>query len=216
MKHSAIVRLAFLGLITPGLASAQDLDAMAKWATAQLVHYHVVGDYSGATKVLKGKGREVSGKVTDHVEIDFDWDQMQQKIAGNPVIRNSATRVDSMESLEGCPASKLDGPYEYFTFQSVSAMSVMFELRGKRDLPAGSLPGVKNENDQKAKCGEIWLAVPASSEPVTARMQLGLGMMLAMPTAPGFEMEITKDHKSFIQKINTDGWVWTMTPTIVK
>jgi hypothetical protein len=29
-------------------------------------------------------------------------------------------------------------------------------------------------------------------------------------------MEFSKDHKSFIQKINTDGWVWTMTPTIVK
>jgi len=39
--------------------------------------------------------------------------------------------------------------------------------------------------------------------------------MLAMPATPGFEMEITKDHTSFIQRINTDGWVWTMTPTIV-
>jgi len=47
-------------------------------------------------------------------------------------------------------------------------------------------------------------------------LQLPPAMMLAMPATPGFEMEITKDHKSFIQKLNTDGWVWTMTPTIVK
>jgi hypothetical protein len=216
MKHLAIVSLALFVAAPFGLTHAQDMDAMAKWANAKVIHYHVVGDFSGSTKVLKGKGRDVSGKVTDHVEIDFDWDQMQQKIAGDPVIKNSPTKVDSMESLEGCPASKLEGPYEYFTFQSVSAMAVMFEMRGRRDLPAGSLPGVKNENDQHAKCGEIWLAIPASTEPVTARMQLGLGMMLAMPAAPGLEMEITPDHKSFIQRINTDGWVWKMTPTIVK
>ena len=41
-------------------------------------------------------------------------------------------------------------------------------------------------------------------------------MLLAMPSTPGLEMEITPDKKSFIQKINTDGWVWTMTPVIVR
>jgi hypothetical protein len=56
---------------------------------------------------------------------------------------------------------------------------------------------------------------PAATEAVTARMQLALGMILAMPTAAG-EMEVTKDGKSIIQRINTDGWVWTMTPTIVR
>jgi hypothetical protein len=47
-------------------------------------------------------------------------------------------------------------------------------------------------------------------------VQLPQPMMLAMPSAPGFEMEISKDHKSFIQKLHTDGWVWTMTPAVVK
>lgn len=216
MKYFAIVCVGVLTVMTPAWASAQDLDAMSKWATAKVIHYHVVGDFSGAAKILKGKGHDVPGKVSDHVEIDFDWDQMQQKMAGDPVFKNFPTKVESMERLEGCPAARVDGPYEYFTFQSASAMAVMFELRGKRDLPAGSLPGVKNENDEHAKCGEIWLAIPSSTEPVTARMQLGPGMMLAMPATPGLEMEITKDHKSFIQKVNTDGWVWTMTPTIVK
>ena len=36
-----------------------------------------------------------------------------------------------------------------------------------------------------------------------------------MPAAAG-EMEGSKDRKSIAQKINTRGWVWTMTPTIVR
>src|SRR3954451_4067283 len=40
-------------------------------------------------------------------------------------------------------------------------------------------------------------------------------MFLAMPAAAG-EMEVSKDRKSITQKINTHGWVWTMTPTIVR
>ena len=36
--------------------------------------------------------------------------------------------------------------------------------------------------------------------------QLALGMFLAMPATAG-EMEVRKDRKSIIQKINTHGWV---------
>src|SRR6185295_7984001 len=114
------------------------------------------------------------------------------------------TKVESVQNLEKCPATKVNGPFEYFTFQTATAMAVMVELQGKRDFAPGSLPSVKNENDEHAKCGEIWVDMPASSEPVKAGLQLAPGMMLAMPSAPGFEMEITKDHKSFIQRATSN------------
>jgi hypothetical protein len=202
------VLLAFA--VVPSRAHAQDMDAMSKWATAKVIHYHVVGDFSGATKVLKGKEAALDGTVADHVEIDFDWDQMQQKLASDPVFKNFPTKIESLDKAPACAAPKLSGPFEYFTFQSVRAMAVMFTFEGRRELPAGSFQYQAVEGG----CGTV--QAPAASEPVTARMQLGLGMMLAVPATPGFEMEISKDRKSFIQKINTDGWVWTMTPTVVK
>jgi hypothetical protein len=185
------------------------MDAMSRWAAAKVVHYHVVGDFSGITKVLKDKAADLAGHVSDHVEIDFDWDQMQQTIIGAPTFHNCPAKIESLDSASGCAAPKLNGPVEYFTFQSVRATAVMFEFQGTRDLPPGSFAY------QSAQGGCASVHAIAPTESVTARMQLALGMMLAMPATPGFEMEITKDHKSFIQRINTDGWVWTMTPTIV-
>ncbi len=217
MRTAAAVGMSILvaTCLTLSASPAQNLDAMSKWATAKVIHYHVVGEFTGAAKVLKGKGFEVAGKVTDRVEMDFDWDQLQQKTVADPVFKNFPTKVESVEQLQGCPAAKVNGAYEYFTFQSVRPVAVMFELRGTRALPPGSLPSVKNENDERAKCGEVWLDTPAASEPVTARMQLALGMIIAMPAAAG-EMKVTPDGKSIVQTINTDGWIWTMTPTIVR
>lgn len=210
MRQFAIAGAALLALLAlPSRAPAQDMEAMSRWATAKVVHYHVTGDFSGSTKVLKNKATDLAGKVSDHVEIDFDWDQTQQKIIGDPVFTNFPTKIESLDSTPGCATPKLNGPFEYFTFQSVRAMAVMFEFQGTRNLPPGSF----DYQSEQGGCGHVQAL--AASEAVTARMQLALGMMLAMPATPGFEMEITKDHKSFIQRINTDGWVWTMTPTIV-
>jgi hypothetical protein len=40
-------------------------------------------------------------------------------------------------------------------------------------------------------------------------------MMLEMPDALGGDFKVSKDRKSFIED-KKDGWVWTLTPTIVK
>jgi hypothetical protein len=204
----AAIRLASL--------SAQDMQAMSKWAAAQVVHYHVSGDFSGGVTVLKGKdSAPLNAKISDHVEFDFDWDNLQQKPIGPPVIKNFPTKVAlEMPDLGGCPPPKVNGTYEYWTMENITAMAVMFTLNGKSSSPAGSLP-IPDPQELKP-CGIGWEAIPASTPARTARLQVPQGMMLAMPSTPGFEMEITADKKSFIQKINTDGWVWTMTPTIVR
>ena len=60
--------------VLPARASAQDVDAMAKWTSYAVVHYHYAGTYSGETKVLVGmQGLYRVAPVTDRVEIDFAW-----------------------------------------------------------------------------------------------------------------------------------------------
>jgi len=217
MRHIAVTGLTVLiiALRFGGPLSAQDMQAMSRWATAQVVHYHVSGDYSGRVPVIKGKqAGALSAQISDHVELDFDWDNLQQKLNGQPVIKNFPTKLDmDMKEWSGCPAPKVNGTYEFWTMESISAMAMMFTFNGKSSTPAGSLP----MGDDNHPCGSLgWETIAASTPTTTARMQLAMGMMLAMPSTPGFEMEITADKKSFIQRINTDGWVWTQMPTIVR
>lgn len=212
MRRIAVTSVALFSaiLLSGSRASAQDMAEMAKWAGAKLIHWHLVGDYSAKLTILPGKENMVTANVTDHLEIDFDWDNTT--IVGTPVIKNFPTKVGPQESGSACKDFKVNGTPEYFTLNSISPMAVMLTLQGKQDRPAGS---VSYANDDNSPCDQRE-NVAASSSPVTMKLQLPQAMMLAMPSTPGFEMEITKDRKSFIQKINTDGWVWTMTPTLVK
>lgn len=197
--------------------AAQDMAAMSKWASAQVVHYHVSGDYSGAVVVVSGKeGNPLRAKISDHVEFDFDWDgQMGQKIIGQPVIKNFPTKVEmEKENWGTCTPPKITGAYEYWTLETITTTGPMFTLNGKGNTPAGTL--VIPDPQELKPCGVGFENIAATTPARTARMQLAMGMMLAMPANNGYEMEITPDHKSFIQKINTDGWVWTQTPTVVR
>lgn len=216
MRKVAVVgSTLLLAVLRFSATSAQDMAAMSKWANAQVVHYHVSGDFTDTVPVVKGQtAMALSAKISDHVEFDFDWDNLQQKLIGQPVIKNFPTKVEmDMQPWSGC-LPKVTGTYEYWTMESISAMAMMFALNRKRSTPAGSLPW--GDPYKGEKCGAHWETVAASTPATTARMQLAMGMMLAMPSTPGYEMEITPDKKSFIQKINTDGWVFTQTPTIVR
>jgi hypothetical protein len=54
-------------------AFAQDVDAMAKWTAATVIHYSVVGEFSGETRILsfeKSFPVSDSTQVTDRVEVE--------------------------------------------------------------------------------------------------------------------------------------------------
>ena len=96
--------------VLPARASAQDVDAMAKWTSYAVVHYHYVGTYSGETKVLVGtQGLYRVAPVTDRVEIDFDWDQNEMKLAGTPVIKNFPSTVGTPVPVNQCPPPRIEG-----------------------------------------------------------------------------------------------------------
>jgi hypothetical protein len=51
---------------------AQDINAMARWTSLKVVHYRVVGEFSGP--IDEGG---ISARVIDSVDIEFDWDQIE-------------------------------------------------------------------------------------------------------------------------------------------
>jgi hypothetical protein len=65
---------------------AQNVDEMAKWTALTVVHYRVLGEHSGETPLAGG-----STHATGRVEIEFDWDQFEMKLAGPAKITNSPT-----------------------------------------------------------------------------------------------------------------------------
>ena len=94
MKRLLLV-LMFVGCACP--AWAQDTDAMLKWTEAKVVHYRVVGEFSRTIGILAEDGPSGgNAPVTDRVEIEFDWNQENNKIVGKPVIRNFPTKVGTI------------------------------------------------------------------------------------------------------------------------
>ena len=63
--------LLFTLLLTPAQSQQMDMEAMMRWASADVVRYHIVGVYQDQTYIAAdGSGL---GDVTDHVVIDLTW-----------------------------------------------------------------------------------------------------------------------------------------------
>lgn len=204
------VLVLLIGLTTPPVA-AQDIDAMAKWTAYTVVHYKVVGEHSGQVPVLAAQGLSRQAQVTDRVEFELDWNQQEFKLVGTPVVRNSPSKLGAITPMSDCPAPRIEGTFELMTLQAIKgdgplSMSGIVTLETRRDYPAGAIP-TKNEFG----CKE-WIAVKVKSEAVPVNFQLPPAMSLAMPG--GAPYKLSPNGKSLI--FNTDGWVWTCTPTGVK
>jgi len=225
-------------------AAAQDIEAMARWTSYQIVHYKVVGEFSGETVLLNGAGKSlpaaVSAKVTDRIEIEFDWDQQDFNLVGKPVIRNFPTKVVSVnlnaEIGDGtgrtnrytCPEPKLAGAMEFVTGLSLKTddtirMSGGINLQVRRDHPGGSFAAFPTDRQTSiTKCGEYWETAKPASETSTIDLIAVPGMYLVMPIPPGQGgMKISPDKKSIIliedkPGASGYGWTWTVTPTGVK
>lgn len=222
MRMFAIAGVVLVALVVmPARASAQDMNAMAKWTEAKVVHYRVVGEFSGVVDILLA-GHNLA--VTDRVEIEFDWNQEHNKLVGTPVIRNFPTKAGAIVPGVACPAPKVNGAFEFTTILSLkdqpdettrmAAAGVVMESR--RDHPAAEVP--TKPPRAEASCGDTWAKLPAKSVPASEVLPVPLAMMLAMGPMGGGN--ISPDGKSFVEKFEPGtvnvGWTWTYTPTIVK
>jgi hypothetical protein len=209
-------------LIAVRTVVAQDIDAMAKWTAYQIVHYKVVGEFSGEVLVFKGaKGFSARAAASDRIEVEFDWNQQEFNLVGKPVIRNFPTKLGALIPPTKCGPPTVKGTFEHVTGLELTApealrMSGALVINVRRDLPGGAIP----HQDEDEKCSAVDVAA-ATSETATLGIMAIPGMFLAMPAAATKEMSVTPDKKSIVsapgQKgASNYGWTWTYTPTGVK
>ena len=205
--HRSIRVLSFatLLLIVPVAVSAQDIDAMAKWTALTIVHYRVVGEYSGETQLLAST--LTKAQATDRVEFELDWNQFDMKMAGEATVKNTPTQFTPI-GVGGCPAPRVNGALEVATLLSVKdAVAGHVNVALKNDKPAGARPVASEEGP----CGTTWEDLAASSTTKDQMLTIPPAMMLAMGPNPGM---VTPDGKSMFVK--GEGWTWTFTPTAVR
>jgi hypothetical protein len=234
-----LLALVFVLLARPALA--QDMEAMARWTSYQIVHYKIVGEFSGETILIRGSDSSgfnmVTARVTDRFEVEFDWDQQEFNIVGKPVIRNFPTKIVSIDlDIEShdagkvfhfkCPEPKLSGALEQLTGLALKAdegmrMSGFVTLEARRDQPGGSFASFSDDPRKPPQCGDVWKTAKAVSETTPMTLTAVPGMFLAMPIPDDKGMKITADKKSIVippgvKDSANYGWTYTITPTPVK
>lgn len=204
-------------LLTAFLArrsSGQDFDAQLKWTEAKVVHYKIVGDFTGKMAILGGAHTSRRGAVTDQVEFEFDWDNQEMAMLGTPVLRNFPTKLGAIDPspIEGCPPLRLDEPPDFASVTKVTAAFVLLHIELKWQTGRGALPWIASTSS--SSCGDLWDSATPSEGTFKLDLQLPPGMMLAMaPEASGYDR--SKDGKSLLTKPE-NGWTWSITPTIVR
>jgi hypothetical protein len=106
---------------------------------------------------------------------------------------------------------KLDGAPDAWTLQSLSSVSRLLNFKATRTTAAGSVPYAPTD---RTGCTAVDAAA-ATSQAVEGQLEVPPAMMLEMPEMMTEHTKVSKDRKSFIQNKN-DGWIWTLTPAVVK
>ncbi|HET6948324.1 MAG TPA: hypothetical protein VFJ45_10995 [bacterium] len=193
-------------------AAAQDVELMARWTAIPVVRYAVVGQFNGQPEVMRGsQGFSRQGQVTDRVELTFDWNQNETALVGTPTVRNFPSSISVIEA-PGCPATRVNGAYEFLEIASVAQMSSVLQVTGTRRFPGGAIPFPGDD----APCGAGWDEAAAKSEAVEMMLVVPPTVYFGMPSAAlGAGTSISEDGKSIILVDEANGWTWTFTPTPV-
>lgn len=206
MKFRLLAILVVL-LGAPSLLSrvhAQDMDAMMKWASADVIKYHIVGVYSAKTDVIAGSSDVGYADVTDRVVIDLTWKLSEMKLVGTPTIVNEKSTVTNLGNYDPhCAPPTLKGDYEHFTALSIKdGIAGSLEMEVQQIYPNASVIQF---------CTGAPKAVAAKTETRPESLPVVSPMIFAMP-AGNNDVTISADRKSIIFK--DGGWTWTYTPTV--
>jgi hypothetical protein len=197
--------LAVLLGATPFLSRlhAQDMDAMMKWSSADVIKYHIVGVYSSKTDVVAGSDVGYAD-VTDRVVIDLTWKLSDMKLVGTPTVVNEKSAVKNLANFEPkCTPPTLKGEYEHFTLVSIKeGLAGSLEMQVQQSYPAANVIQF---------CTGAPKAVAAKIETRPEELVVVSPMILAMGATGNKDLTISADKKSIIVK--KGGWTWTYTPT---
>jgi hypothetical protein len=183
---------------------AQDMEAMMKWASADVVKYHIVGVYSAKTNIVAGANDVGNADVTDRVVIDLTWKLSELKLVGTPTIVNEKSRVANLTNYDPkCAPPTISGDYEHATVLSI-----------KEGL-GGSLAMQVQQTYPTAKVIQFCTGAPKTvagrTETTSQDLEIVSPILFAMPLTDSEPVTISPDKKSLIVK--KDGWTWTYTPT---
>jgi hypothetical protein len=186
-------------------AQDMDMDVLNKWSAFAVIHYVVVGEFSGApTGVLLG-----AASATDRVEVTFDWNQNETALVGTPTFKNFPGTAVPPAPGGPCPMipMRYNGTYDYFTLNSVAPVSTRLQLIGTRSYPAAVVA-----EEVGRECKEA--TVPAKTQEAMIWLVVQTTMAFGMRGARGAGTSISKDGKSIVVVDQENpGWTWTYTPT---
>lgn len=190
--------------LTPAAAQI-DQAVIMKWMDAKIIHYAVVGDYAGEDLVVNA-GTNGYAPVTDHVEIDFNYDVTEGKLVGKPKFVDSKTVITGAlrNGADGCRAPTISGDYEHSTIESLTeGYGGQLAMMVRRDYPSAQMPVACTGGNES-------VAAHATTDQEDFIVP-GI-MMLAMKDAlTGDDLRVSKDGKSFIVK--KAGWTYVYTPS---
>lgn len=209
LRLAALLSASLICLTVPARAQDMNMDVMNKWSAFTVIHYVVVGEYSGDPSINPGGGGFIPASATDHVELTFDWNQNETALVGTPVIKNFPGTMTPPPPRDPCPTMRVrvSGTYDHVTVTSVTPMANTLQLQGTRSRPAAVVPHMEGMN-----CVEG--TVPATTHEVTMMLVVLPTVIFGMPAARGEGVSLSKDGKSIVavDKENP-GWTWTYTPT---
>ncbi|MGH9219786.1 MAG: hypothetical protein ACRD1W_10825, partial [Vicinamibacterales bacterium] len=139
MLSIALVVLLGAASLLPRL-HAQDMEAMMKWASADVIKYRIVGVYSAKTDVVAGSDVGYAD-VTDRVVIDLTWKLSEAKLVGTPTVVNEKSAVKNLANYEPkCAPPTLTGEYEHFTALSIKdGLAGSLEMQVQQIYPAANV-----------------------------------------------------------------------------
>lgn len=186
-------------------AQQMDMEAMQKWGAADLVRYHVIGQYKGQPAIASdGSGR---ADVIDTVVIDFTWKLSEAKMVGQPTFQNSKSVLTNPHDWEPtCLPPVLKSEYEHYDLLSVKeGLGGALELESQTTYPTVEVA---------QSCTASRKSVAASKKTDTENFPVPSPVLFGMPVPGSDDLRISSDKKSLIVK--KSGWTWTFTPSIAK
>lgn len=204
LSRGRMIALCFLFVppAIPAQAQQMDMEAMMRWARADVIRYHVTGDYQSQTTIASdGSGL---ADVTDRVVIDLTWKLSASKLVGTPSFENTKSVVENPRDREpACLPPILKGDYEHYEILGIKeGLSGNLELQVQTTYPVVEMAQF---------CTASRRSVPASSNTRPEEFGVISPVMFGMPLPDSDNLRISTDKKSMIHK--KDGWTWTFTPT---
>lgn len=200
-----LVAMCLLGASVPAYAQQMDMDIMMRWATADLVRYHIVGVYQGPSYIASdGAGL---ADVSDRVVIDLTWKLSELKLVGSPTFQNTKSTAANLRDREPkCLPPLLKGEYEHYELLGIeNGLGGALELQVQTTYPIVEVA---------QSCTASRKAVPAKTNTRTEDFVVVSPLTFAMPLPDSDNLRISPDKKSLIVK--KQGWTWTLTPSVAK